>query len=89
MPPKIQRLAAGEQAKGVAAICLPLRVTVFDEKGDLQETAVQMAEYTSVLLSMGYGFSEFTPDLQHVNTLDSFLKWQRIVKSNEVPIAIR
>ncbi|RMH34246.1 MAG: hypothetical protein D6690_10915 [Nitrospirae bacterium] len=56
MPPKIQRLAAGEQTKGVAAICLPLRVTVFDEKGDLQETAVQMAEYTLFSYRWGTGF---------------------------------
>lgn len=89
MPPRLRIVKKGESSRGFTAISMPLRETIINENNQVEAIKIRMNNNPSVILSIGYGFSEFSPDLRAFNTLEQFLAWQHLIDSNQVKIAIQ
>jgi hypothetical protein len=88
-PPSLRQVHSGATLRATVTVPTPLKQTILNESNELEDAIMSMAEDVTVRVSVGYGWTEFIPDLRTFDTLDQFLKWQRIVESADARVSLK
>jgi hypothetical protein len=86
LPPPLRCVNNGETAHGTAHISLPLTTSYLNCRDDIEIYRVHLPDRLQVILSIGYGFGQFVPDLESAGIRGDFQSWQQIVESNVATI---